>query len=118
MGYYDVHDPEWTDTAERGGRQPEESDYATEGGDRITDEERREASDHILLSKSGFPPEEFGDLKVPVVDENSSLSLQLLEEGREAVGRMDDLEDDTREQARQTIDRLASEQFEADLGGG
>ena len=79
-----------------------------------------EVAGHFLLSASGFPPENFTDLKLPVVEPDGDLNknaLQTAKSGGHGVGAIDDIDDDKQESVEELIDDLANERFEnADFG--
>jgi len=60
MTEYEVHGVGYSDTTEEDWDDPQLNDFQTE--------DLGEVADHILLSSSGFPPESFSDLRIPVVD--------------------------------------------------
>ncbi|MFC7044155.1 hypothetical protein ACFQH6_00905 [Halobacteriaceae archaeon GCM10025711] len=111
MTDYSVHEPEFSGTTEADWSAPDEEDFDT--GD------LGDIDDHFVLSSSGFPPENYTDLKLPVVDPDGNLNrhaLQAAKSGGHGVQAIDGLDDDTEQDVKDLIDRLANEHFDADFG--
>ncbi|WP_254532031.1 hypothetical protein [Natrinema gelatinilyticum] len=112
MTDYAVHEPKFSDTTTAEWDEPELEDFDTDDLD--------EVGEHFICSSSGFPPENFTDLKLPVVDPDENLNknaLQTAKSGGHGVGAIDDLDDDKRDRIEGMIDDLANENFEdADFG--
>lgn len=112
MTDYDVHEPDFSGTTTEEWDEPQLEDFDT---DDLSD-----VDDHFILSASGFPPENFTDLKLPVVDPDENLNknaLQTAKSGGHGVGAVEDLDDDKRDDIEDMIDDLANEHFEdADFG--
>ena len=129
MTDYEMHEPEFsgTTTAEWDDPQLEDFDISerSSDGQRDSDESRQtddlsEVADHFILSSSGFPPENFTDLKLPVVDPDGNLNknaLSTAKSGGHGVGAVEDLDDEKQDEIEDMIDDLANEHFdEADFG--
>lgn len=111
MTDYQAHDPDYSGTTTEDWSAPQENDFGTD--------DLEEIADHFLLSSSGFPPENFSDLKLPVVDPDGELNLNALETahgGAHSVEAVDGIDDDTRSQVKDTIETLASEEFDHQIG--
>ncbi|WP_207586430.1 hypothetical protein [Halomontanus rarus] len=112
MPDYEMHDPEFSGTTTDEWAEPRLEDFSTD--------DLSEAADHFVLSASGFPPENFTDLKLPVVEPSGELNrnaLQTAKSGGHGVGAVEGLDDEKREAVDELIDRLANEHFEeADFG--
>ncbi|SEO56600.1 hypothetical protein SAMN04487948_103260 [Halogranum amylolyticum] len=107
MTDYSLHEPEFSGTTDGGWDEPQLEDFDTDDLSAV--------DDHFLLSADGFPPENFTDLKLPVVDPDGNLNrhaLQTAKSGGHGVGAIDDVDDDTKEDVKELIDRLANEHFE------
>ncbi|QCS40958.1 hypothetical protein [Natrinema versiforme] len=129
MTDYELHEPDFSDTTTEEWDEPRLEDFdiseRSSDGQRDSSESRQtddlsEVSDHFILSASGFPPENFTDLKLPVVDPDGNLNknaLQTAKSGGHGVGAVDDLDDEKAENIEDMIDDLANEHFEdADFG--
>lgn len=112
MTDYELHDPDFSGTTTAEWDEPQLEDFETD--------DLGEVAAHFLLSASGFPPENFTDLKLPVVDPDGNLNknaLQTAKSGGHGVGAVEGLDDDKREEVEDTIDELANNTFEdADFG--
>lgn len=104
---YKVHKPEWEGTTTRSGRESP--------GKKHFDSLDR-AAEHFLVSESGFPPDQFSDLHIPVVDMDGNLNLNMLSVGKGAVRRLKNIDDKTVAEAQEMIDELAQNNFEQSFG--
>ena len=107
-----MHEPDVSGTTTEEWDDPRLEDFDTD--------DLGEVAGHFLLSASGFPPENFTDLKLPVVEPDGDLNknaLQTAKSGGHGVGAIDDIDDDKQESVEELIDDLANERFEnADFG--
>jgi hypothetical protein len=107
MTGYATHDPSFSDTTAEEWDAPQLNDFDTD--------DLSEVGEHFLLSATGFPPDDFTDLKLPVVDTEDRLNrraLRTAQSGSHGVGAVDGLDDDTRSDVEDRIDRLANDHFE------
>ena len=78
-----------------------------------------EIADHFIASASGFDsPDNFSDLKLPVVEPNGNLNLNGLRAANNRVSQTSGLGDDKKSAAKTKIQSLAEDEFDEDLGGG
>lgn len=112
MTDYAMHEPDCSGTTAEAWDEPQLEDFDTD--------DLSEVADHFILSASGFPPENFTDLKLPVVDPDGNLNknaLQTAKSGGHGVSAIDDIDDDKQESVEELIDDLANEGFDdADFG--
>ena len=110
MPDYEMQEPEFEDTTEEEWDRPRLNDFDTDDLSAI--------DDHFVLSASGFPPEKFDDLKLPVVDPEGNLNRNALQvaKGGHGVEAVEDIDDGTKEDIEELIDRLANEHFDAGFG--
>jgi hypothetical protein len=109
MTKYAVHDPDYSDTTEEDWDDPQLNDFDTD--------DLGEVAEHFVLSSSGFPPENFSDLKAPVVDPEGDLNLDALRtaySGGHSVEKIEGIDDETVEEAREVLEGLAEEGFGVD----
>lgn len=111
MTDYEMHEPDYSDTTEEDWDDPQLNDFETD--------DLGEVDDHFVLSSSGFPPENFSDLKVPVVDPEGNLNLNALQTahgGAHSVEAIDDVDEGTAEDVKELLEELASQEFDHELG--
>lgn len=113
MADYDLHEPTYSETTTEEWDAPQLNDFDTDDLGAI--------SDHFLLSASGFPPETFGDLKLPVVDPSGALNenaIQSAHGGAHSVESVQGIDDATAEDAKELLEELSQEAFGRDVGDG
>lgn len=104
-----IHTPSYSGTTESGEwSRPAQSDFDTD--------DLSEIDDHFIASRSGFPPENYGDLVLPVVSASGNLSLPGLRAAASRVSQVDGLSDDEQSRIESMIERLANDEFDADFG--
>lgn len=111
MTEYETHDPEYSGTTTEEWDSPQEEDFDTD--------DLSEIDDHFVLSSSGFPPDNFTDLKLPVVDPDGTLNenaLQAAHGGAHSVEAIDDIDDDTKRDVKDRLEDLSQEEFDEDIG--
>jgi len=99
-----MHEPDGSGTTTEEWDEPRLEDFDTD--------ELSVVADHFILSASGFPLENFTDLKLPVVEPDGDLNknaLQTAKSGGHGVGTIDDIADDKQESVEELIDDLANE---------
>ena len=108
---YEVQEPDYSDTTTAEWDAPRENDFDTD--------DLAEIADHFVLSASGFPPENFTDLKLPVVDPDGDLnenSLQTAHGGAHSVEAIDDVDEETGAEVEGLLEDLSREAFGEDIG--
>lgn len=111
MTEYDLHEPEYSGTTTEAWDSPQEEDFDTDN--------LSEIDDNFVLSSSGFPPDNFTGLKLPVVAPDGTLNenaLQSAHGGAHSVETIDDLADDTKQDVKNLLEDLSQEEFDADIG--
>lgn len=122
----EMHMPEWSGTTEGEWEKPTLNDITDKTWGDLSDEEKSTISNHFLVSKSGFPAENFGDLALPVVEPNGDLSLSALQNAKARAGQVSGLSGDNLDEVEDMIDSLANDNFEGasfgedeeDMGAG
>lgn len=103
----DWHEVYYEETTEDDFEDPELADFGLDGEwDDLSEVEQEIVSEHFLLSESGFPPEDFTDLRGAVVDPDGTLSQTALEEFRASI------EDGEQSELVEWIDNTLDEEFE------
>lgn len=111
MTDYEIHEPDYSGTTTDDWDSLQKNDLETN--------DLGEIAAHFVLSSSGFSPENFTDLRLPVVDPDENLNLNALETahgGAHSVEAMDDIDEETTEEIQDLLEDLADEAFDHDLG--
>lgn len=111
MTDYEVHSVAYDGTTTEEWDAPQKSDFDTD--------DLSEIDDHFLLSESGFPPEDFTDLQIPLVGPEDDLNLNALQtaySGAHSVEQVDDADGQTVGQAKGIIQSLAEDEFDHEIG--
>lgn len=111
MTDYEVHSVSYDGTTTEDWDAPQQSDFDTDDLSAV--------DDHFLLSGSGFPPESFDDLKIPLVDPDGNLNRNALEtaySGGHGVEQVADIDGDTVGQAKGIVQSLAQDEFDHEIG--
>ena len=101
---YQLHDPTYSGTTD------EQSEAQLDLNDFDTDD-LSEIGGHYLLSESGFPPESFTDLALPVVNPDGNLNRTRLSSSKAGVEQLDDINEEIAENTVGKIDHLAEKEF-------
>jgi len=123
---YDFHDVNYDGTTEESWDAPTLEQIMDAYGwsdeydsyDDLPESAKETIGDHFLISMSGFPAENFGDYKLPVVDLEGRLSVRALSaaKGGRGVSRVSGLSDDMEETIVEYINELANDEFDRDWG--
>lgn len=105
MADYTLHEPRYDGTVRGDWSPPDRTDFEADDLAAI--------DDHFLVSASGFEPDGFDDLALPVVEPGGDLNLAAL---RAAHDRADEFDDETERAVRTLVRRLADEQFDRTFG--
>lgn len=111
MTDYDMHEPDYSGTTTEEWNAPQQEDFDTN--------DLSDIDDHFILSTSGFPPDEFTDLRLPVVDPNNTLNenaLQAAHGGGHSVEAIDDIDDETTQDVQDLLENLSQQEFDEDIG--
>jgi len=108
----EMHMPDWSGTTESEWSKPALKDITDESWGDLSDEDKNMISDHFLVSKSGFPPENFGDFALPVVGPDGNLNLNALQNAKARAGQVSGLSGENLDEVEDMIDSLANDNFE------
>lgn len=100
----EIHEPEFSDTADQEWNSPDMEDFDTD--------DLSEIDDHFIVSRSGFAPENFTDLALPVVEPDGTLNLNALANAKARAGQVSGLSGDKLTEVEQMVTRLANDNFE------
>lgn len=93
-----VHKPSYSGTTEQSWNKPSKGDFDT---DDLSD-----IADHYIVSKSGFPPDSFGDLALPVVEPSGELNLNAVQSAKNLAGQVDALSGDALDRVKSILNDL------------
>lgn len=119
-----IHEPEFDEAEDKEWSKPALSEFISEmdveadGWDDLTEEQRQNVADHFLVSKSGsFPPENYGELALPVVEVDGTLNLNALQNAKARAGQVEGVSSDDEDELNSKINNLAESNFDdADFG--
>lgn len=101
-----VHEPSFSGTNEKTGQ------WSSLSMEDFDTDDLSEIDDHFVVSKVGFPPENFGDLSLEIVDPDGNLDPDGLESAHQTVSQVDGLPDNDVDEARNIIEGLAEKNFD------
>jgi len=114
VSYEGSHDNDWNrpnleDFVAAMGIEDDVSEY-----DDLTQQAQEDVASAFVISASGFPAENYEDLKLPVVEPNGELSLNALAavKGGRGASQVEDLSDEMEEEIIDYVNQLASEEFD------
>lgn len=113
-----VHRPEFESSDDREWNKPNLEDFDLEGSSwsDLSEDEKKMVGDHFIVSKSGFPAANYGDMALPVVEPDNTLNLNALQNAKARADQVTGLSGDVLERAVSTINSLANDNFpEADF---
>ena len=123
---YDMHEPSYEGTTEADWSAPTLEDIMMaydwdddfDSYDALPDDAKETIGNHFMISESGFPAENFGDYKLPVVSLDGELSLNALNavKGGRGVSAVDGLNDEMEDAIVEVVNELANEEFDKEYG--
>lgn len=116
-----VHTPDFSGTTESSWEKPSFGDF--KGPYNLNDDEtwsdldgdmRSAIAEHYFVSVSGFPPDEFGDLKLPAVEPSGELNLNALDSVMKMASQTDGVSSDQVSSIKSSAKRMAEDNFDVD----
>lgn len=104
---YELHEPTFYDTTAERWEVPSRQEF---------DDSRVAAvDDHFLLSASGFPPERYEDLELPVVDDEGRLNRNALADAAYGPGSVEtlDVSEDVEAEVEDLVHDLLESEFDS-----
>jgi len=100
---YEMHVPDWSGTTEAEWSSPDMEDFNTD--------DLSEIASHFLISETNFPPDNFTDLKLPVVEPNGELNVNALAavKGGRGVSAVDGLGSEMEEDIIDWVNKTAND---------
>lgn len=111
LASWSFHKPSWSGKTEGEWSQPDMSDFKTDDLGKI--------SKHYILSRSGFPPDKFTDLSLPIVEPDGRLSLGGLRAaiGGHGVTAVDGVSSELEAKVKNFLIKLAKTEFGKEWDG-
>lgn len=110
-----IHEVKYQGTTEGEWNSPNLEDFTDKSWNDLSEDEKSAVGRHFLISKSGFPAENFGDLALPVVEPSGDLSLNALQNAKARVGQVSGIDEDSIRRVSRMINNLANGNFDADF---
>jgi len=110
-----IHTPRFDGTHTGEWNSPDLEDFTDKSYEDMSDTEKRAIGRHFLVSKSGFPAENYTDLSLPVVEPNGDLSLSALQNAKARVSQVSGIDEDEIRRVSRIINNLANGNFDADF---
>lgn len=98
-----VHEPDFSGTTESDWSSPDLEDFDTD--------DLSEVDDYFIAVETEFPPENFSELKLPVVEPNGDLNVNALRNAKARLSQTEGLSDEDRDRAETIINNLAEDNF-------
>lgn len=119
---YEFHEVSWDGTTESDWSTPNLEDFPQMDGSSdwsdLSESDKESIGMHFLISSSGFPAEEYGDMKLPVVEPNGDLNVNALAavKGGRGTSAVEGLSDEMGEKIDEYVNNLANEHFDRNWG--
>lgn len=101
-----VHEPSYSGTTSEEWNKPSLEDFDTD--------DLGDVDSHYVVSGSGFPPEDFGDLALPVVEPSGELNVNAVDSAQQLAGQVDGLSGDALDRVESILNGLDSSDDEDD----
>ncbi|AGM11341.1 prohead protease [Halogranum tailed virus 1] len=105
-----VHSPEYSGTHDREWNSPDLEDFTDESWEDLSDDEKSSIGGHFIYSMSGFPAENFSDMKLPVVEPDGTLSLNAVRNAKARLSQTDGPSEDQRDRIESMLDSMLEEE--------
>jgi len=112
---YEMHKPEFNGlAANREWSRPnlEDFDVSEDTFSELPDEEKEMVANNFVISASGFPPENYGDLSLPVVFPDNELSLSALANAKARVSQVEGISDEMVTKVQKMLTQMANDNFD------
>jgi hypothetical protein len=122
LAEYDMHEVEYEGTHDKEWDSPDLEDFVMAMGieddvseyDDLTRQAQKDVASAFILSASGFPADDYGDLKLPVVEPDGELSLNALAavKGGRGASAVDGLSESMEKDIIDYVNQLAADEFD------
>ena len=128
LAEYEMHEVSYEGTHENEWNRPTLEDFVKEMGidddiseyDDLTNEAKEDVASAFIISASGFPADDYGDLNLPVVEPSGELSVNALSavKGGRGASAVEGLSSDMEDEIDNYVNQLASEEFDRNWSDG
>lgn len=101
-----VHKPDWSGTDDNDWSKPSLSEFASGSWDELPSERKSSIGEHFIFSMTGFPAENFSDMKLPIVRPNGTLSLSAVRNAKSRLSQTDGLSSEQRSRVESMLDSI------------
>lgn len=101
-----VHKPDWSGTDENEWNKPALDDFTSESWEDLSDDEKSSIGNHFIFSMTGFPADNFSDMKLPVVRPSGTLSLSAVRNAKARLSQTDGLSGEQRSRVESMLDSI------------
>jgi len=112
-----VHEPTHSGEDDNEWNKPSLNDFTDESWEDLSDDEKSSIGGHFIFSMTGFPADNFSDMKLPVVRPDGTLSMNAVRNAKARLSQTDGLSDDQRDRVESMLnDMLGEDEEEAAYG--
>jgi hypothetical protein len=122
LAEYEMHEVSYEGTHENEWDRPNLEDFVEEMGidddiseyDDLTNQAKEDVASAFIISASGFPADDYGDLNLPVVEPSGELSVNALAavKGGHGASAVEGLSSEMEDEIDDYVNQLASEEFD------
>jgi len=109
----EIHRPSFNSADDREWNSPNLEDFTESDWDDMSASEKRAVGRHFLISKTGFPADNYTDLALPVVEPDGTLNLNALQNAKSRVSQVSGIDEDSIARVSRMINNLANGNFES-----
>jgi len=104
-----VHKPEFSGMDDAEWSKPALNDFTDESWDDLSDDEKSSIGNHFIASMSGFPADNYSDMKLPIVRPDGTLSMNAVRNAKARLSQTDGLSSDQKDEIESMLDSLMDE---------
>jgi len=109
----EIHDVRFNSTTKGEWDSPNLEDFTGESWNDMSRSEKQAVGRHFLISKTGFPADNYTDLALPIVEPNGNLNLRALRNAKSRVSQVSGIDEDAIARVSRMINNLANGNFES-----
>jgi hypothetical protein len=107
-----IHEPTYSGDDDDEWNKPSLNDFTDESWEDLSDEEKSDIGGHFIFSMTGFPADNYSDMKLPVVRPNGTLSMNAVRNAKSRLSQTDGLSDDQRDRVESMLNEMLGEDEE------